>query len=186
MNVALRPRMTVDEFLDWEAHQARKWEFDGWRPVEMLGVTHAHAVLQSNLAGLLFPRLRGTPCRFLGSDMQLRLPDRVRYPDGMILCSPVAADALTVDDPLVVFEILSEGSQTTGRIDKNREYASISSVRRYIMLEQDRIAATVFARAGEDWAGHVLVSGDMLDMPEVGVVLALADLYEGVELPAER
>ena len=51
------------------------------------------------------------------------------------------------------------------------------------MLEQDRQAATVFARVGDDWVGHV-VSGDaVLAMPEIGIELPLAELYEGVSFP---
>lgn len=48
------------------------------------------------------------------------------------------------------------------------------------MLEQDRQAATVFARAGDDWVGHVLSGDVVLAMPEIGVDLPLAELYEGV------
>lgn len=49
------------------------------------------------------------------------------------------------------------------------------------MLEQTRQAATVFARAGDDWVGHVLTGGAVLSMPEIGVELPLADLYAGIE-----
>ncbi|HXA26608.1 MAG TPA: hypothetical protein VNW90_30330 [Acetobacteraceae bacterium] len=38
----------------------------------------------------------------------------------------------------------------------------------------------MFDRAGDDWVGHV-VSGDVvLAMPEIGIELPLAELYEGV------
>jgi hypothetical protein len=54
------------------------------------------------------------------------------------------------------------------------------------MLEQDRLAATVFARASDDWVGHV-VSGDaVLAMPEIGIELPLAELDEGVEFAEQE
>ena len=56
---------------------------------------------------------------------------------------------------------------------------------RYVMLEQDRMAATVFSRAGDDWVGHLLFGPEaVLALPEVGIdAIRLPDLYEGVTLP---
>jgi Uma2 family endonuclease len=95
----------------------------------------------------------------------------------------VAHGATVVNDPAVVFEILSPSTAMVDRIVKNQEYRDTPSTRRYVMLEQDQQAATIFARAGDDWVGHV-VSGDVvLDMPEIGIAVPLAELYEGVEFP---
>jgi hypothetical protein len=48
------------------------------------------------------------------------------------------------------------------------------------MLEQSCIGATVFSREGDDWVGHVLTGDDDLTLPEVGIALPMAELYEGV------
>ncbi len=183
MNVAVRTRMTLEEFLAWERPQERKWEFDGRSPVEMPGGTHNHAVLQGNLNYSLVGLLRGSACRFLGSEMKLLAANRIRYPDGMILCTPVPGKALMVEAPVVVFEILSDSTQSIDRVDKNAEYRAVPSIQRYVMLEQDRIAATVFQRIGAHWLGHLLTAGDTLSLPEAAIDLPLAALYEGVELP---
>ena len=53
------------------------------------------------------------------------------------------------------------------------------------MLEQTRQAATVFERQGDDWVGHIVVGEAVLGMPEIGVSVPLAELYEGVALAAE-
>jgi Uma2 family endonuclease len=104
----------------------------------------------------------------------------IRYPDAFVVCSPIPRGTKVVTDPVVVFEVLSPTSSTTDRIVKNQEYRDTPSIRRHVMLEQDRQAATVFDRVGDDWAGHV-VSGDVvLAMPEIGIELPLAELYEGV------
>ena len=52
------------------------------------------------------------------------------------------------------------------------------------MLEQDRIGATVIARIGPDWLGHLLTDAATLALPEIGLTLPLAELYEGVDLTA--
>ena len=48
------------------------------------------------------------------------------------------------------------------------------------MLEQDRIGTTVYARAGDGWTHEILIAESMLALPEIGVALPLAELYEGL------
>ena len=62
MSIALRKPMTLQEFLDWEEQQERKWEFDGFGPVAMTGGTADHSAIQRNLFIALGTRLRGKPC----------------------------------------------------------------------------------------------------------------------------
>ena len=180
MNLALRRPMTLAEFLAWEDRQELRYEFDGVGPIAMTGGTAAHATIQRNLAISVGGRLRGGPCRFYGSDLKIEVAGRVRYPDGFVVCAPLANTAKVVSDPVVIFEILSESTSSTDRIVKNREYEATPSVRRYVMLEQDRIAATVFARVEGDWVGHVILEDAILAMPEIGQEIPLAEFYEGL------
>jgi len=186
MNVALRKPMSLAEFLEWEERQPLRHEFDGVGPVAMAGGTLAHASLQANLATSLTTRLRGAPCRFFGSDAKIQVADdHIRYPDGVVMCSPMVNNATIIHDPVVIFEVLSPSTASADRIVKAREYQATPSVRRYIMLEQDRIGATVYARAGEGWAFQILSDDAVLVMPEIGVEVALAELYEGLEFDAQ-
>jgi len=182
MNLALRRSMALPEFLAWEERQELKHEFDGTRPVAMTGVTRAHAIIQANLTASLKNRLRGKPCDFFGSDLKIEVAGRIRYPDGFVTCSPGPSTSTVVHDPVVIFEILSPCTSSTDRIVKNAEYRATPSVQRYVMLEQDRIGATVFTRAGDDWIGHILLEDARLEMPEIGIEIPLAELYEGVVL----
>lgn len=180
MNLALRKPMTLLEFLAWEERQELKHEFDGNQPVAMAGGTFAHAVIQGNLAASLILRLRGKPCRFVGSDLKIEVAGRIRYPDGFITCSSSPTSATVIHDPVVIFEVLSPSTSTTDRIVKNQEYRATPSVQRYVILEQDRIAATIFSRAGDDWVGHILDGDALLSMPEIGIQVSLAEFYEGL------
>ena len=182
MNLAARKPMSLEDFLAWEERQESRHEFDGFQPVAMTGGTLAHATIQSNLAISIGGRLRGTPCRFLGSDIKVLTATTSRYPDGLVTCTGGANDSTVAPEPVVIFEVLSRSTASTDHITKNREYASIPSVRRYVMLEQERIGATVFFRSGSEWIGHVLAEDTTLAMPEIGIDLPLTELYEGLEL----
>jgi len=176
--------MTLSEFLAWEARQPLRHEFDGLRPLAMTGGTAAHALIQRNLAISIGACLRGTPCTFYGSDLKIETAGRIRYPDGFVACTLIPPRATLVRDPVTIFEVLSASTSGTDRITKNQEYAALPSVQRYVMLEQDRIGATVFARVGADWLGHILTDDATLTLPEIGLTLPLAELYEGVDLAA--
>jgi Uma2 family endonuclease len=182
MNVALRKSMSLAEFLAWEEGQELRYEFDGIQPVAMVGVTRAHATIQSNLLVALGSRLRGTRCSAFGSDLKIEAAGSIRYPDGFVACTPGAGNQTVVDDPVVVFEILSQGTALTDRVTKNAEYRQTASIQRYVMLEQDSQAATVFAREGERWVGLLLTGDVVLSMPEIGIEVPLAELYEGLDL----
>ncbi|SFK80956.1 Uma2 family endonuclease [Methylocapsa palsarum] len=182
MNLAVRKTMTLAEFLEWEARQELRYEFDGETPVAMAGGTFAHAAIQRNLALAIGGRLRGKPCKFVGSDLKIEVAGSSRYPDGFVVCSPVANDAIIINDPVVIFEVLSPITASTDRTIKAREYQATPSVQRYVMLEQDRIAATAYVRADGDWNVHVLLNEAVLAMPEIGVEFPLAELYEGLDL----
>jgi len=186
MNLAVRHPMSLAEFLEWEERQPLRYEFDGVGPVAMTGGTFAHAVIQRNLAFALTARLRGKPSQFLGSDLKFLVAvGHIRYPDGMILCSPIDRAATVVHEPVVVFEILGPSTTRTDRLIKAREYQATPSLQRYVMLEQDSIGATVYARASTSWTHEILVADSLLSLPEVEVDLPLAELYDGLTFEAE-
>jgi len=182
MSAALQTPMTLASFLAWEERQEERYEFDGSRPVGMTGGTFAHEVIGGTLRALLRDRLRGKPCRVLGPTMKIEVLGRIRYPDAFVYCSEVAPTETVIRAPVVVFEVLSLGTSRTDRIEKLREYQGTESIQRYVILEQDSIAATVFSRLGQNWLARALTEGDSLDMPEIDARIELADVYAEVQL----
>jgi Uma2 family endonuclease len=184
MSVALRKPMTLEAFLDWESRQPVRYEFDGFGPVAMAGGTLEQGLIQANLISALHARLRGGPCRVVGSDVKIQVgDDHIRYPEAFVLCSFPDRGATVVTQPVVVFEVLSPSAASVDHIVKNQEYRDTPSIQRYVMLEQAQMAATVFSRQGDDWVGHLVAGDAVLAMPEIGVELPLAELYEGVTFP---
>lgn len=185
MSLAVSKPMTLAEFLAWEERQPVRHEFDGVRPVAMTGGTRAHAAIQASLAIAIGGRLRGGPCRFYGSDLKIHTgDDHIRYPDGFVVCTSGESTSTVVSDPVVIFEVLSPAT-AVDRIVKAREYQATPSVQRYVMLEQDRAGATVYARAGGGWTHEILVADSMLALPEIGVKLPLAELCEDLVFSPE-
>ena len=187
MSFAVSKSMTLAEFLAWEERHPVRHEFDGVRPVAMTGGTRAHASIQVNLAITIGSRLRGGPCRFYSSDLKIRTgDDHIRYSDGFVACTAGEVTSTVVCDPVVIFEVLSPATAAVDRIVKAREYQATPSVKRYVKLEQDRIGATVYARIGNGWTLEILVADSTLALPEIGVALPLAELYEGLVFAPEE
>jgi Uma2 family endonuclease len=174
--------MTLEEFLAWEEQQELRWEFDGFEPVAMTGGTSDHSAIERNLIFSLTGRLRGKPCQVYTSNLKILVAGSIRYPDAFVVCSPVTRGTRVVTDPVVVFEVLSPSTASIDIGAKNEEYRDTPSIQRYVMLSQDRQSATVFARVANDWVGHILSGDTILSMPEIGIELPLAELYEGVAL----
>jgi Uma2 family endonuclease len=181
MSVARVHPMSLTEFLAWEERQEFKYEFDGFVPVAMVGVTVAHSAIQRNVLFALTGRLRGKPCQPHGSELKVQVVGRIRYPDAFVTCTPRANNETIVTDPVVIFEIISNESDRRNRITKNEEYRLTPSIQRYVMLEPDEPAAMVFAREGERWVGTLHKGDAILAMPEIGIEIPLAEFYEGLD-----
>ena len=170
MSIYLRKPMTLDEFLAWEHGQELRYEFDGAGPVAMAGGTYNHDRIATNLAATLVNRLRGSPCRPSGPNMKVRTgTGTLRYPDAFVVCRPVPPRELIIDDPVVVFEVVSDETSRTDRIVKMREYQATPSIQRYIILEQNTIGALALARKDQSWIAEALDENEILRLPEAGI-----------------
>jgi hypothetical protein len=89
--------MRLAQFLVWEERQPLRHEFDGVAPRAIIGGTFGPAIIQRNLAVAIGGRLRRKPCQFLGSDLKIQVADdHIRYPYGMVVCSPIDRAATVV------------------------------------------------------------------------------------------
>ena len=168
MNVALRKPMTQDEFFAWAETQDERYEFDGFQPLAMTGGSVNHAQIKENISFEIRRRLPSDgPCRPLSSDAGVQtVGTAVRYPDGLVTCSTTDGRDHVVSDPVIVFEVASPSSVREDRILKPDEYAAVPSIRRYVIVEQTVVGATVLWReSDEPWRFQTLKAGDTLALP---------------------
>ena len=116
MSVARIHPMSMAEFLAWEERQEVKYEFDGFEPVAMVGVSRAHSTIQRNVLFALTGRLRGQACQPHGCELKIEVAGGIRYPDAFVVCTQGADNDKVITDPVVIFEILSDGSERRDRI----------------------------------------------------------------------
>jgi Uma2 family endonuclease len=182
MNMVMRKPMSLQEFLAWEEVQELRYEFNGYEPVAMAGGTAEHDAISMNIAAALVTRLRGKPCRARGSNLKVEVMGRIRYPDAYVTCKPLVPGAKKTSDPVVIFEVLSESTADTDKVEKNREYRNIDTLTHYVMLEQDRIGGEVLERRGGEWVSEIVGADAILRFPEIGIEIPLLELYDGLNL----
>lgn len=189
------PRMTREEFLDWVERQEESYEFDGERPVPMQGdegVTggnRGRTLIVTALISALYVRLRGGPFAVHHSEGPgvSAGPQAVRYPDVAVAPRRGTLEDRLLDDAVVLFEVVSPTSGARDRVVKLRDYLAVPSVLRYVVLESDARVASVFSRkpGAESWVASACAAGETLPLPEIGVEVPMAEIYEGIDIPPE-
>ena len=183
MDTVLDRPWTTESFLAWEDQQEGKYEFDGRRVIPMTGGSLAHQRIVFNLCLAMMGLLADKPL-LAAQEMRLRAGTRIRYPDVVICAGPLDQTTRTLTDAVAVFEVLSDDTATTDRVDKLIDYAAVPSLRAYVLLEQTRIAATLLQRhSGSEWIASAHTSG-ALTLPGIDVAVPLEDLYRGLTFPA--
>lgn len=175
MSASVRP-WDVDAFLAWERQQELRWEFDGVQPVAMTDALVGHARRVAALARALDRRVP-SGCEVFTETLKVRtLADRIRYPDVLVTCGPLADDDDAVS-PVLVFEVLSPSTEPTDRRVKVLEYQAVPSILAYVILDPERPVATLRRRA-DGWVPHGVEGRDaVLTVPGLETPLPLAEIY---------
>lgn len=99
----------------------------------------------------------------------------------MCKCTRVPGGTRKIPSPVVVFEVLSPSTQSDDRTVKLDEYKTLSSIQRYVLIDQNSILVTVHTRQVDgSWIDSELREGATLDLPEVVITVPLAAIYDEI------
>src|SRR5262249_43462453 len=111
---------------------------------------------------------------------------RFYYPDASIVCRLNTPDESFQDDPVVIAEVLSESTRRIDEVEKKDAYLTIPSLGVYLLIAQDSTTVVVFRRTDQGFVREVYEGlGTIIPLPEVGIELPLAEVYEAVEFISE-
>jgi Uma2 family endonuclease len=175
---------TTESFLAWEDRQEFKHEFVGGRVIPKSSGSVAHQRIVINLCNALMRLLQGRPLLAV-QEMRLRIGARIRYPDVLVCAAPVDQATRTLTDAVAAFEVLSDDDATADLVEKLTEYSEMPSFRSYVLVEQTKVATTLWQRIGDsEWTASTYYSG-WLFLPWIDVVLPLAEIYRDLTFPAQ-
>lgn len=180
MTIALRPPLTVEDYVAWAASQAerQRTELINGQIVAMAPerAEHGEVKLAAALALSMAITRAGLDCHALGDGMTVRIDEHTAYePDALVYCGArLARGSMIVPSPIIVVEVLSPATAHTDTSAKLIGYFKLESVMHYLVLDPEAQSATHHAR---DRLPEVLTTGRLrLDPP--GLDLAVETLFD--------
>ena len=182
--------VSEQDYLASELKSQVKHEYLGGVVYAMAGARNRHNRIAVNILGALFGRLRGKPCQPCDSDtkIRVRMPRHTRYyyPDVSVVCEPNPEFDSFEDQPRVIIEVLSKGTRRIDEGEKKDAYLTIPSLAAYVLVEQSTPTVVVFRRMDQEFVPELYEGTDaIIPLPEIGVDLPLADIYQGMKFPPE-
>jgi Uma2 family endonuclease len=186
-----RSLISVDDYLAGELNSPIKHEFLDGVVYAMSGAGSNHVLIATNCVSFLHSRLRGKRCRSFNSDgkIRVRLPGQIRfyYPDASVVCRRNPGDSPFQDEPVVIVEVLSQGTRRIDQGEKKDAYLTIPSLRVYALVEQESPEVVVFRKTAQDFVREFYAGLDsVIPLPEIDIELPLAEVYEEIEFSPEE
>ena len=186
MSVALANKTSSrDEYLQEELGSEMRHEYIAGRVYAMSDGTLNHQRIAGNFLYYAGNQLVGNSSFAIGCGFKLQIDlgsgdEAFYYPDGMIICQPVAGDALFTNSPSVILEVLSPSTRRNDEVQKFRDYLTIPTLQTYILAETDAPYLTIYRRTESGFQKETLSGLDaVLHLPEAGISIPLSELYEG-------
>lgn len=186
-------RMTEEAYLAYDdAHEGKHWFVNG-QIYAMAGGTPRHSAICNNVGRALGNLVAKRPCIVFQSDLRVhvRATGLYNYPDVTVVCGTPERhpkDRNTIVNPTLIVEVVSPGTEGEDRGPKAAHYRKLASLEEYVIVSSTREQVEHYRRL-ED--GHWLLTEALgreasIELPALGGVLSLAEVYDKTELlPAE-
>ena len=188
--LALPPLRTPEEYLELDRNSEFKHEYLDGAVIEMSGGTINHSTIRTNTSGLLWRALDGSSCE-VHSDVRVSPPGGRTYcfPDVFVICGKPRFKgdrSDTVENPVLIVEVLSNSTSDYDQGVKFRRYRSIPELRQYVLFAQDEPYVMVYSKTEQGFWLLAEYSGldKTIHLDSVDITLPLTAVYRGVEFPA--
>jgi Uma2 family endonuclease len=182
-------RVSLADFEEMSADKPwdEKWELiDGRVYKMMVGAAWEHAAIIDNIGMAVGNHLRANqmPCRVFRESFYLKkaFDELSALPDVMVRCGPLKPGQTSVDDPIILFEVVSKGSGNRDRLVKRIAYQRLPSLQHYILVERDSVMIDHYIRRADGWHGEPPL--DTLDatlhLAALDFTLPVAEIYRDV------
>jgi Uma2 family endonuclease len=176
-------RMTASEFIDWAMQQpeGHRYELVAGEIVAMSPERSVHALTKAHVWRALDAAIEaaGLRCTAYPDGMTVEVDrDTVYEPDALVRCGePVPDNAVAIDDPIIIIEVLSPTSRTRDAGAKLEDYFRLASVRHYLIVSTVRRSVIHHERVGSgEIRTRILHDGELLLDPP-GLTLRIADCF---------
>lgn len=184
-------KWTFEEYLAYEEETGIKHEYLDGEIYAMTGGTKKHAVISTNCTRVIGNQILDSGCYVTNSEMRVQIsPTKFVYPDFVVVCGKdefMDDKEITLLNPTLVAEVISESSEKYDRGLKSEYYRSVTSLKHYLIVEQNRVYVQLYTRGEDDkWIFQEFNQRDMtVPLDAIGVTLAINDVYRGFTFEGE-
>lgn len=174
--------MTVEEFLRWDDGTDTRYELFSGEIVAMAPPSAVHGRIVANVVALVRAGLE-PPCG-VQVEAGIRIDETSYYQaDAAVTCTKLDPAVHWVEDPVVLFEVLSPSTEDRDSHVKTPFYRALESVEEIVVLHSDQLRAELQRRGEGSWTIEDVTGPDgLVRLDSIGAELSLRDLYAGIDL----
>jgi Uma2 family endonuclease len=189
MEIELTRSISIEEYLRLEQEGSVRHEYVDGHIFAMSGGTFNHQTIIGNIHSVLRGHVRGSGCRAFISGTMVRVDatNSIYYPDVVVGCGNYKGDQITLNDPVLLVEVLSRSTAKIDRREKYYAYKHIPTLKEYLIVDQRRRRLELYRKndKGEwDLISATSSAITLESMPVGPLNLPLDDVYENVDFPA--
>ncbi len=187
--VAKEMLMTVEEYLAFEEKSRIRHEFIDGEVFALAGGKRNHSLIASNIGTELAVQLRNRNCEVHFGDLRVEASEMTYvYPDVTVVCGDVrlVPDIFdTLENPIVICEVLSKPTEARDRGDKSSAYRRLKSLTDYVLVSQNKMTIEHYARQPDgSWKLYEYTEPhEKIVFESISCELTLAEIYRRVEFP---
>jgi Uma2 family endonuclease len=192
MSLQAKPLLTPEEYLALERNAEHKSEYFAGEVFALAGASERHNLIVGNIFAGLHAQLRNRPCKVYASDMRAKVhaTGLYTYPDVVAVCDEARFDDDQKDtllNPTVILEVLSESTEAYDRRRKFAHYRKLESLAEYVLIAQETHHVEHYLRQPDNQWLLSESDGlqDAIHLPSINCHLALADVYDKVDIEEE-
>lgn len=174
-------------FLDYLQSIDGKAEWLDGEIYDMAGGSATHALICSNINRALGNSLKTKDCGAFSGELMYRIPtDRsLVFPDASVICGEITYEFPRKDivlNPTLIVEVLSPETADYCRSGKFKKYASIPSLREYMLVSQSKAEVEVRFRHESGLWDIQIIEGlyDYVTLQSLEVQIPLIEIYHRV------
>lgn len=185
MNALPKQTLTVEEYLRWYLGQpAGRYELVNGTVVAQAPERARHNRCKAAAYQVLDRAIAKAklPCTAFTDGMTVKIDEHTaREPDAAVQCgTKIDPDAIILDTPLIVVEVVSPPSERDDTGRKLAEYFSVPSILHYLIVDPFRPALIHHRRQAPDLILTQIHSSGQINLDPPGLVLDVADVLNSV------
>jgi Uma2 family endonuclease len=177
-------KMTVEDYVQFELTAPCRHEYIDGQLIPIPGEQDINNEIAGAIYVLLVSLLSSHSFKVYNHDVKVVIPgsERIYYPDVFATNEPrTEANRYIKHAPAIIAEVVSPHSRIKDTVDKYIDYTKIPELQYYLVVEPETTSITCYSRSqGGEWHADLYTRlSDVIDLPLLGVSLALSVVYKG-------